>query len=160
MREPYALASGGTSVDIEQQGPRLAPTAHKTACESFKTRPDLLVLLRNTDDFPFSQTPRAESPPENHRCYPLRASAHPIHYRTTQMYDDMKVKYLFLNLDYPAYKRLQVFLVLAWLIGAAVCFVFKNTHGGCEHPPYDSIQCVHRLSSSRLLCSVAAMILR
>ena len=33
MREPYALASGGTAGDAKQQGPRLAPTAHKTACE-------------------------------------------------------------------------------------------------------------------------------
>ena len=36
MSEPYALASGGLAANAELQDPRLAPTAHDTACEQFQ----------------------------------------------------------------------------------------------------------------------------
>jgi len=42
------------------------------------------------------------------------------------MYDDMTVKYLFINLKYPAYVKLQVAQVVGWLIGSALCYQFAR----------------------------------
>ena len=42
------------------------------------------------------------------------------------MYDEMRVKYLFINLKYPAYVRLQIVLVVALIIGAVLCFLFTR----------------------------------
>lgn len=38
------------------------------------------------------------------------------------MYSKMNVKYLLFNLKYPSYIKLQVFLVVAWLVGAILTF--------------------------------------
>ncbi|MDH3214546.1 MAG: hypothetical protein OEM05_18875 [Myxococcales bacterium] len=38
------------------------------------------------------------------------------------MYEDTQVKYLFVALKYPAYVKLQVALVIGWLIGSILCF--------------------------------------
>ena len=40
------------------------------------------------------------------------------------MYEEMRVKYLLINLKYPTYVRLQIVLVAAWIIGALLCFIF------------------------------------
>ena len=42
------------------------------------------------------------------------------------MYEDMRVKYLFLNLSYPAYVKLQTVLVAIWVIAAAVLFLLAR----------------------------------
>ena len=42
------------------------------------------------------------------------------------MYEEMRVKYFILNLKYPAYINLQVVLVVAWIIGALLCFFFAR----------------------------------
>lgn len=42
------------------------------------------------------------------------------------MYEEMGVKYLFINLKYPAYLRLQIILVAAWIAGALLCFLFAT----------------------------------
>jgi hypothetical protein len=44
------------------------------------------------------------------------------------MYEEMRVKYLFINLRYPAYLKLQIALVAAWLVVSLLCFSFtKNS---------------------------------
>jgi len=40
------------------------------------------------------------------------------------MYENMRVKYLFVDLEYPAYIKLQVVLAVAWMIGALLSFLF------------------------------------
>ena len=40
------------------------------------------------------------------------------------MYEQMRVKYLFLDLEYPAYIKLQAVLAVAWIIGALLSFFF------------------------------------
>jgi hypothetical protein len=42
------------------------------------------------------------------------------------MYDEMRVKYLFINLKYPAYVKLQAAIVLGWLIVSGLLFVFAR----------------------------------
>ena len=42
------------------------------------------------------------------------------------MYEEMRVKYLFINLRYPAYVRLQIVAVAAWIVGALLCFLFAG----------------------------------
>ncbi len=42
------------------------------------------------------------------------------------MYEGMRVKYLFINLKYPAYVKLQSICVLALLIGAVLCYLFTR----------------------------------
>jgi len=42
------------------------------------------------------------------------------------MYKEMSVKYLLLNMKYPSYIKLQTFLVIAWLVGAILTFVFAH----------------------------------
>lgn len=46
--------------------------------------------------------------------------------KSASNYDDMRIKYLFVNLTYPAYVRLQIALVAAWIIGAALLFFFAR----------------------------------
>ena len=40
------------------------------------------------------------------------------------MYDEMRVKYLFVNLKYQSYLRLQVFLVVFLFIAAIICYIY------------------------------------
>ncbi len=40
------------------------------------------------------------------------------------MYENMRVKYLFVDLEYPAYIKLQAVLAVAWLIGGLLSFYF------------------------------------
>ncbi len=40
------------------------------------------------------------------------------------MYENMRVKYLFVDLEYPAYIKLQAVLAAAWLIGGLLSFLF------------------------------------
>jgi hypothetical protein len=42
------------------------------------------------------------------------------------MYQEMKVKYLFVELVYPTYVKLQVTLFLVWLTASPICFLFLN----------------------------------
>ncbi len=42
------------------------------------------------------------------------------------MYEDMRVKYLFINLKYRAYIKLQVALVIGWLIGSVLFYLFAR----------------------------------
>lgn len=42
----------------------------------------------------------------------------------------MRVKYLFIDLKYPAYIKLQIFLVVGWLLGAVLCFMFAKESAG------------------------------
>jgi hypothetical protein len=43
------------------------------------------------------------------------------------VYEDMRVKYLCLNMRYAAYIKLEVVLFLAWTIAAALFFFFGRT---------------------------------
>lgn len=45
------------------------------------------------------------------------------------MYKDMRVKYLFVNLKYPAYVKLQVALVVGWFVAGGVLFFFARDSG-------------------------------
>ena len=36
----------------------------------------------------------------------------------------MRVKYLFVDLRYPTYLKLQIVLVIGWIIGALLCYIF------------------------------------
>ena len=40
------------------------------------------------------------------------------------MYEEMRVKYLFINLRYPVYVKLQGMLIAALVIGALPCFLY------------------------------------
>ena len=42
------------------------------------------------------------------------------------MYEEMRVKYLFVNLKYPSYVRLQVFLVVGWVVAGGLLFLFAR----------------------------------
>ena len=42
------------------------------------------------------------------------------------MYEDMRVKYLFINMRYPAYIKLQVILVVSLVIASLLCFLFAR----------------------------------
>lgn len=42
------------------------------------------------------------------------------------MSDEMRVKYLFINLKYPAYVKLQMVIVAGWFIGALLCFLYAK----------------------------------
>jgi len=42
------------------------------------------------------------------------------------MYDEMEVKYLFINLKYPAYVKLQIVLVIAWITVAFLLFLYAR----------------------------------
>jgi len=42
------------------------------------------------------------------------------------MYEEMRLKYLFINLKYSAYIKLQVILVVALIIGALLCLFFAR----------------------------------
>ncbi len=42
------------------------------------------------------------------------------------MYENTQVKYLFVNLKYPAYVKLQAAQVIGWLIGSALCYQFAR----------------------------------
>ena len=44
------------------------------------------------------------------------------------MYEEMRVKYLFVNMKYPLYLKLQGLLIVALVIGAAACyFLIKDS---------------------------------
>ena len=43
------------------------------------------------------------------------------------MYEDMRVKYLYINRKYPAYLKSQVALVIGWLIGSGLFCLFAGT---------------------------------
>ena len=45
------------------------------------------------------------------------------------MYEDMRVKYLLINLRYPAYIRMQIATVLACVIGGLLCLLFARDSG-------------------------------
>ncbi|MBC8372576.1 MAG: hypothetical protein ISS69_08935 [Phycisphaerae bacterium] len=40
------------------------------------------------------------------------------------MYEEMRVKYLFINLKYSAYVKLQGILIAVWTIAALPCFLY------------------------------------
>lgn len=40
------------------------------------------------------------------------------------MYEDMRVKYLFINLRYPVYVKLQGMLIVTLIIAALTCFLY------------------------------------
>ncbi len=40
------------------------------------------------------------------------------------MYENMRVKYLFVDLEYPAYIKLQAVLAFVWMLGALLSFYF------------------------------------
>lgn len=44
------------------------------------------------------------------------------------MYEDMRVKYLGINLSYPTYLKMQICLVVLLLIASALCFLFLRDH--------------------------------
>jgi uncharacterized membrane protein len=43
-----------------------------------------------------------------------------------EMYEEMRVKYLFINLKYPAYVKMQIAITLGWLIVGGLLFVFAR----------------------------------
>lgn len=42
------------------------------------------------------------------------------------MYEDLSVKYLFINLKYPTYVKLQTALIIGWLIAATLFYIFAS----------------------------------
>ena len=40
------------------------------------------------------------------------------------MYDEMKVKILFLNIKYPLYLKIQIAMVIGWFIGGFLCYLY------------------------------------
>ncbi|MFB3109000.1 MAG: hypothetical protein ACE1ZE_06470 [Candidatus Binatia bacterium] len=40
------------------------------------------------------------------------------------MYEKMRVKYLFVNLEYPTYIKLQAVLAVAWMMGGLLSFLY------------------------------------
>lgn len=41
-------------------------------------------------------------------------------------YDDMRVKYLFLNLPYPSYLKLQIALFICWIVAGLALLAFRG----------------------------------
>ena len=44
------------------------------------------------------------------------------------MYEDMRIKYLGVNLKYSSYVTLQTFLIIAWLIASSFCFIYLKSN--------------------------------
>lgn len=44
------------------------------------------------------------------------------------MSEEMRVKYLFIDLKYRAYAKLQIALITALIIGAVLCFLFTRDY--------------------------------
>jgi len=61
------------------------------------------------------------------------------------MNEDMRIKYLFVNLKYPAYVKLQIALCAAWLILGCFLFLFARDSS------------VWVLANSWWLCAVVAL---
>ena len=43
------------------------------------------------------------------------------------MYEGMRIRYLFIDLSYSAYRKLQIGLVIGWLIGSGLFYLLANS---------------------------------